>query len=120
LQAVTIVPRAAPVEAPPKALLYDTDGALHSPAPPMPSKRDPFARRPTSSMLPGSDHAFAAGLHVREGGSPQKTVEAIGALLFGGGRYDPCPELETNVLNTDDPRLREQTEERLERACPGR
>jgi hypothetical protein len=120
LQAVTITPHAAPVEGPPKALLYDNDGALHSPAPPMPSERDPFVRRSASSMLPGSDHLFAPDLHVREDGSPQKTVEAISALLFGGGRYDPCPMLETNVLNTDDPRLREQTEERLERACPGR
>ncbi len=122
LQAVTIKPRVmpSPGAAPPNALLYDTDGAVHMPAAPVPPKRDPFSRQSASRMLPGSDRAFAPGLHVREGGSPQKTVEAIGALLFGGGHYDPCEELETDLLGTGDPRLRDMAEERYERACPGR
>ncbi|MEO8742495.1 MAG: hypothetical protein ABI365_04805 [Lysobacteraceae bacterium] len=121
LQAVAIEHQPKPTDTePPKALIYAPDSAMQlPPAQTAPPSRDLLAHRSMSSMLPGSDRPLAPGLHVHAGVSPQKVVERVG-MLFGGGPVDPCPELETDLVNTADPDARERAMERFERSCPGR
>ena len=100
--------------------LYDTQGGIRLPAPPTMMRHDPFAHRAASDMLPGSDHPFAPGIRLAAVKSPKSVVEDVGAFLFGGGHFDPCPEYEQRLLNTDNASERDEQLERYERACPGR
>lgn len=121
LQAVTIASPVKPVEtAPPRAVLFDATGGLRVPEAPMPSKpRDLLAHGSVSFMLPGGGRESSPDLHVREGASPQKVVEGIGALLFGGGHFDPCPSIAQDMVDLDDAKTREDAEERYEKSCEG-
>jgi len=106
---------------PSSLVIYDIDGRIRVPvAPASPTPANPFARRAASTMLPGSDHVLAPGIHVRAGGSPQKVVERIGAYLFGGGHFDPCPEYEVRLINADSAAESDEQMDRYARACPGR
>jgi hypothetical protein len=128
LQAVSIPQRAVTHTAPtpmhldtqPALVLYDRQGQIRLPARVIPKQSDPFARPAAADMLPGSDHVLAPGFHVRAELSPQHAVEFVGALLFGGGHFDPCPEYEQRLLNTDNETERDEQLNRYERACPGR
>jgi hypothetical protein len=128
LQAVAIQPPAVTqtpstpmsTELRPALDLYDMQGDIRLPAPPIPRPSDPFARRPASEMLPGSDRAFAPGIRLAEVKSPKRVVETIGAMLFGGGHFDPCPEYEQRLLSADSEVERDEQLVRYERACPGR
>ncbi len=122
LRAVEIAPRQeTPASSSPGALqIYDARGALR--VPPTAVYRPPtteFARHFDSRALPGMD-SHGRAPEVRAGPSPQKIIEGVGALLFGGGAYDPCPGLEADALNTDDPDRRDEDLERMQRACSGR
>lgn len=121
LQAVVIAPRVVPSpDTPPtNALLYDRDGTMHLPSASASAKRDPFAWRSPSAKLPGADSRGNAP-EVRAGRSPQQTVELVGALLFGGGHYDPCQGIELQMVNLDDADARAEAEARYERSCEGR
>ena len=100
--------------------LHDMQAQILLPARAIAKPADPFARRPASDMLPGSDRVLAPGIRVRAEVSPQNVVEKIGALLFGGGHFDPCPEYEQRLLNADNETERDEQMDRYERACPGR
>jgi hypothetical protein len=128
LQAVTIQPRAE-IQTPPTPMstemrpaldLYDMQGGIRLPAPPVPKPSDPFSRRAAADMLPGRDRAFAPGIRLAAVKSPKRVVETIGAMLFGGGHFDPCPEYEQRLLNTDNEAERDEQLDRYERACSGR
>lgn len=80
---------------------------------------DPFARRPASSMLPGSDRVLVPGVQLRTAMTPQRALESVGAL-FGGGHFDPCPELEGRLLSASSSSERDELMDRYLRACPGR
>lgn len=120
LRAVLIAPSSPSLatDATPRASLYDADGGLRLPLTIATPKRSPFERPRASTMLPGADGQVSA-LAVRPGASPQQWVERVGSL-FGGGHFDPCPELQADALNTDDPDQRERDLERMQRACPGK
>ena len=128
LQAVAIPPRAVTQTSPtpmstdtqPALDLYDMQGRTRLPAPAIVTRRDPFARRAAADMLPGSDHVLAAGVRVRAELSPQHAVEFVGALLFGGGHFDPCPDYEQRLIDADSVAERNEQMERYARVCPGR
>jgi len=128
LQAVTIQSRAVAQTTPtpmsadmrPALDLYDMQGGIRLPAPPVKTRRDPFARRAAADLLPGNDRTFASGIRLAEVKSPKRTVEFVGALLFGGGHFDPCPEYEQRLVNADNETERDEQLDRYERACPGR
>ena len=127
-EAVAIRPRAV-TQTPPTPMstdtqpaldLYDRQGRTRLPAPAIVTRRDPFARRAAADMLPGSDHVLAAGVRVRAELSPQHAVEFVGALLFGGGHFDPCPDYEQRLIDADSVAERNEQMERYAGVCPGR
>jgi hypothetical protein len=131
LQAVTIVPP-APVEITSTgALLYNIDGSLRlPPASTRAPSRDLLAHQSMVGLLPRIGHEGSSSLRVHPI-TPQEIVEGIGAhwvyrkpsgelALTGGGHFDPCPDIENDMLNQDDAGVREDAERRYEKSCEGR
>lgn len=118
------VPKQIPVDPSPALVIYDRLGAIRLPAqvtPKLfPKPSDPFAHGPAANMLPGSDRELAHGFHVRAEKSPQQVVEFVGAMLLGGGHFDPCPDYAQRLFNADNETERDEQIDRYERACPGR
>ncbi|MCD9029369.1 hypothetical protein LDO26_14315 [Luteimonas sp. BDR2-5] len=69
---------------------------------------DPLRHRPP----PAADGRFA----MREPLSPQDVVNGIGALLFGGGPTDPCPQIRHNIASGDQAMVAEEIR-RLQQFC---
>lgn len=122
LQAMTL-PAPGPAPTPPAgfaAPVWIEPGKGSTPIPTRPAlpERVPWERLRASNQLPGADSRGNAP-EVRASRSPQQTVAMVGALLFGGGSYDPCPDIERQMVNGDaDTRV--EAEARYERSCEGR
>jgi hypothetical protein len=143
---LTIVAAPQPVEvAPPKAALFDSDGALRAPpASTSDHPRDLLAHRDASFMLPGGARKNSPDFHVRDDPSPQGVVNSIGlgisksmGIAFAarpdthgvlgvapdrGVRTsdrdsDPCQDLAQDRLDPSDEKARDEAEARYEKAC---
>ncbi len=149
LQAVTIESSVKPVEtAPPRAVLFDTDGALRVSQAPQPSHpRNLLAHRNVSFMLPGGARTNSPDLHVRPDLSPQSVVNSAGrvvsqllgnaarvertdsdgvapmaadrGLRTSGRDSDPCEDIALDMVDLNDAKARDQAEARYEKSCEG-
>ena len=149
LQAVTIESPVKPVETtPPRAVLFDTDGALRVSQTPQPSHpRNLLAHRNVSFMLPGGARSNSPDFHVRPGLSPQSVVNSAGravsqlignaarvertdsdgvapvvadrGLRTSGRDSDPCEDIALDMVDLNDAKTRDQAEEQYEQSCEG-
>lgn len=104
----------------PRAVLFGPDGALRAPAGPKDiPPRDLLAHRHADWMLPGGGRPGAQELRFEARLTPQRALERVGAL-FGGGPFDPCPDIARDMIDLNDATAREQAEERFERSCEWR
>jgi hypothetical protein len=119
LQAVVTAPSIEPTKpsaaVPPQAWWYGSDGKLRVPEAFEPPRRAPWARPRASNALPGADSRGNAP-EVRASRSPQQWVELVGGI-FGGGHYDSCPQIESEMSRIDDPDARDRAYERYEAHC---
>ncbi|MEN5059356.1 hypothetical protein [Luteimonas sp. TWI1416] len=113
LTAVEIAP-AAPADAPAPATSLHAQARAWARAQTAPVDfiPDPLRHR----APPRPDGAFAMRAPI----SAQDVVEGIGALVFGGGPTDPCPQIRRNLANADlgaGRALAEEELHRLQRDC---
>ncbi|UNK42008.1 hypothetical protein MNO14_13790 [Luteimonas sp. S4-F44] len=113
LSAVEIAPVAATDDTPAAAPLHAQARAwARAQTAPVDFVPDPLRHR----APPRPDGTFA----MREPISAQDVVEGIGALVFGGGPTDPCPQIRRNLANADlgaGRALAEEELHRLQRDC---
>ncbi|KLI99410.1 hypothetical protein [Luteimonas sp. FCS-9] len=100
-------PAPAADDTPTPALATQARAWARAQAAPVDFAPDPLRHREP----PRPDGAFA----MREPISAQDVVEGIGALLFGGGPTDPCPQIRRNLANADLGAGRALAEEELHR-----
>jgi hypothetical protein len=118
LQAVTVNPTAPTRSGPDR--LFGPDGLpILAPAPvSSPPPRDLLASRPV--RLPGRLDEPLVAFQVHDESTGQRVAGRL-AAVFGGGSYDPCPDIKRELVNDlDDPGRAKQAEEHYERACEGR
>ncbi|MBB3345327.1 hypothetical protein [Luteimonas sp. RC10] len=113
LTAVEIAPAATPDVEPSAAPLHAQARAwARAQAAPVDFVPDPLRHR----APPRPDGTFAMRAPI----SAQDVVEGIGALVFGGGPTDPCPQIRRNLANADlgaGRALAEEELHRLQRDC---
>ncbi|ASR42661.1 hypothetical protein BEN78_03875 [Xanthomonas citri pv. mangiferaeindicae] len=113
LTAVEIAPAATPDVEPSAAPLHAQARAwARAQTAPVDFAPDPLRHR----APPRPDDSFAMRAPI----SAQDVVEGIGALVFGGGPTDPCPQIRRNLANADlgaGRALAEEELHRLQRDC---